>query len=407
MKVSFRNDPLHNLFSQVRVDREKGILYGVRVIEVGEAKGHGVLIDEKSLQTITELGRGGQIKSRFGHPGMSSQALGTYLGDFHNLKLSGSMVVGDLHLNKNVASQTPNGNLYEYMLNLAEHAPHQAGSSIVAHADVVWKGADGLEYGFDNKPKDVAFDKPFLRPLQLDAVDIVDEPAATSSLFSSDVLFNPSLIESRDSALSEKMFAQIDAWLGNVGVTPSKAQEFLQRYFAQRGVNQTVFNVPPSGETLKEVAMSVLGDIAPEIPADAGVELEQTVEYGYELLANAVIANDTRLQELEVELSTTLQALAELQGEVAQLRQQVEAEPTVTVGFSTAASGARLPTAQAEKLAKIARPKSLGDVAQSVPAKPEIAKFERAVPKVPGGKAANPLTLLKVAMGKADTVEVL
>ena len=51
------------------VDREKGIISGVSVITIGPAKGHGVKIDHRSLETVKQVAdefKAG-VKFRFRH----------------------------------------------------------------------------------------------------------------------------------------------------------------------------------------------------------------------------------------------------------------------------------------------------------------------------------------------------
>lgn len=421
----FRTDPFTNLFTDVKVDKENGILRGIRVIEAGEAKGHNVLIDDISLSSIANLGSRGQIKSRFGHPGMSGTALGTYLGTVENIRLDNGLVVGDLHLDKNVASTSPNGDLYTYILNLAESAPSQAGASIVCEADLSWKGADGAEYAYEAKPTQLAYDKPFLRPVTLDAVDLVDEPAATSGMFSSSNLsFDPSVLEQRDSALSEKVFAQLDSWLSQVNVPPEKAREFANRYFSWRVDGNHHIPLTLTGKQLKEVSMSI-DTVHPEdndvqeppvaMEAAGHEEVAMSADDGdyIALLSDAVVAVDERIVALEAVIEQYALALAELQAEMAQLEIKYNAEPEVTLTLS---ANAALPSKQADKLASIAgRPRNLGSVAPSkvqatTPVDTVAERKAQAFSKIaqpPKAKGINPVSLLRTAMGQGNNVEVI
>ena len=40
------------------VDHEKGIIYGAKIIQVGEAKGHGMFVDSEFIDKVEELGNG-------------------------------------------------------------------------------------------------------------------------------------------------------------------------------------------------------------------------------------------------------------------------------------------------------------------------------------------------------------
>ena len=114
------------------IDKNNGIIYGFSVITKGEARGHGLEIDETTLDQVVELGAKASIgiKSRFGHPNMSNSAVGTFLGRAKNFRRNNGMVRADLYFDK-TAYKTPNGDLAGYVLGLAESDPQAFGSSIV------------------------------------------------------------------------------------------------------------------------------------------------------------------------------------------------------------------------------------------------------------------------------------
>jgi hypothetical protein len=71
-------------------DGDKTIITGCSIVTMGQAKGHGVMLDESFVQTCyeqaQELKMG--LKARFGHPSMCNEALGTFVGWFRNFSLS-------------------------------------------------------------------------------------------------------------------------------------------------------------------------------------------------------------------------------------------------------------------------------------------------------------------------------
>jgi len=188
------------------VDRKLGAIYGVAVITVGEALGHGYWMEGSFIDATKKEGnkkRSG-LKCRFGHPNMSSTALGTFLGRFKNFRVDGEIARADLFLS-NEAKDTPNGNLYDYVLNLAENDPEAFGTSISFRIDKYYKKTtEGksvfVEYdwesdewidGFtdENRPEyekdDKGNDKIYITLDKLWACDMVDDPAANpSGLFS-------------------------------------------------------------------------------------------------------------------------------------------------------------------------------------------------------------------------------
>ncbi|KAF0128044.1 MAG: hypothetical protein FD155_3433, partial [Bacteroidetes bacterium] len=191
-KTFFSSKPVFGI-PLSRIDRENGILYGVTISQLGPAKSHGGNIDRIFLAQIVEQAskRPQGLKARFGHPNMCTTALGTYLGRFKNYTLHDDNVKADLYLDV-TSKSTPGGNLFDYVLDMAEKNPDMLGASIVFEAAE-----------FETDP--LAPEAPKLFRLKdLRATDIVDEPAATDGLFSADTLpalatqfldENPSLAE--------------------------------------------------------------------------------------------------------------------------------------------------------------------------------------------------------------------
>ena len=168
-----------------RVNRGVGVIEGISVCTAGEAKGHGVHLDQTFIETVSEMGasRKQGLKARFGHPNMCSTALGTFIGRFKNFRVVGNRVVADLFMS-NEAKETPHGNLYEYVLGMAENEPDMFGTSIVF--------TPGRTYQYDDDDTKIIVDelsadpnKPmYVECSALHACDAVDDPAANDGLFS-------------------------------------------------------------------------------------------------------------------------------------------------------------------------------------------------------------------------------
>ncbi len=197
------------------IDRENKIIYGFAVISKGEAKGHDIEIDEVTLNQVVEHGNKASIgiKSRFGHPNMSSEALGTFLGRVKNFYKDGDIVRGDLHLDT-TSFKTPNGDLGTYVLDLAENDPDAFGSSIVFQCKKEYRvNPDGTRMK-DVNGKELM---PLSRIEKLFATDIVDDPAANEGFFSESV----------------KPSAEITAFLDKLLTRPDAVEKivsFLNRY---------------------------------------------------------------------------------------------------------------------------------------------------------------------------------
>ncbi len=160
-----------------QIDRLNGIIQGVTIAQVGLAKGHGAFIDKDFLLQLVDnaAAKPAGIKARFGHPNMCSTALGSYLGRFKNYSYSGNSVKADLYLD-DTARNSPSGDLYSYVLDMAEKNPDMFGASIY------FQSADSHFQKEDVDGKEV--NKEYFRLLDLRGTDIVDEPAATDGLFS-------------------------------------------------------------------------------------------------------------------------------------------------------------------------------------------------------------------------------
>jgi len=170
------------------IDREGGmygfgVINGASIITRGEALGHDLWVDADFLSDVTAAGNAKNtgLKARFTHPGLSSDGLGTYLGKVHNLRTEGDRVIGDLHFQES-ATKTPDGNLAEYVMQLAEDAPEDFGISIVFDHDAAASELHTLENTqggrFVSPDEDNRNNYPHARLQQLRAADVVDSPAA-------------------------------------------------------------------------------------------------------------------------------------------------------------------------------------------------------------------------------------
>jgi hypothetical protein len=181
------------------VDREQGVISGYAVITKGPALGHNMTIDDQTLNQVVELGNKASlgIKSRFDHPSASNTSMGTFLGRTKNFRRAGDRVLGDLHLSAS-AKEAPQGDLYSYVLGLAERDPQAFGASIV------FEGKAEFLLNEDGSKQTDAHGKPLpalARVETLLASDVVDEPAA-----------NPGGLFSQGDSLASKVSAFLNRW---------------------------------------------------------------------------------------------------------------------------------------------------------------------------------------------------
>lgn len=163
------------------VDAEAGVIRGASAVTVGEAQGHGVQMDADFIRETVRLGNEKQhgVKVRFGHPNMSSTALGTFIGRAKNFRVDGTSARADIFLSKD-AAETPNGDLYGYVLKLAANDPDMFGVSIVFEPGAeYYRDANGAR--IDAPPDGGGDALPYIEISRLFAADLVDEPAANAS----------------------------------------------------------------------------------------------------------------------------------------------------------------------------------------------------------------------------------
>lgn len=184
---------------QPTVDREKGIICGYSVITQGPALGHDMEIDATTLDQVVSYGNKAKagIKSRFDHPNASNTSMGTFLGRTKHFRKMGNQVLADLHLSES-AKEAPQGDLYSYVLGLAERDPAAFGASIV------FSGKAEAQLNDDGTQKKDATGRPLpklARIEQLLASDVVDDPAA-----------NPNGLFDRGDSLATKITAFLNRW---------------------------------------------------------------------------------------------------------------------------------------------------------------------------------------------------
>lgn len=266
------------------IDREfedekyHGVIHGVAVMTKGNVKDMRAWeIDDTTLDQIVACGNKGSmgLKSRFGHPNMSSSALGTFLGRMKNFTREGDIARADLYISK-TAYDTPEGDLASYVLTLAEKDPDAFGTSVVL-------GDFELEYKIekDGTPKKDAEGNelpPLLRVTTLLAVDVVDDPAANDGMFSR--FFNSSV------ELSAKATEFLDNLLNNPDAL-EYVVAFLERFRVNRvdidaskgnkaEVKTVGFSKKEDGMELKELTLDQLKAARPDLVSSLQNEATQS-----------------------------------------------------------------------------------------------------------------------------------
>lgn len=150
-----------------KIDRATGVISGVSVITLGEAKGHDLKIDGKTLETVqkvaSEFSTGVKVKMRHKQDGEHQNVLTDTIGVLKSFSVDGNKTRADLHLLKSLSSETK-----EKIFEMAETMPDQFGFSI----------------HFTGVSEEIKGEK-FARCQDLLSIDLSDNPAANpDGLFS-------------------------------------------------------------------------------------------------------------------------------------------------------------------------------------------------------------------------------
>ena len=207
-------------YSEISVDREQGVIYGVRVANYGQNK-NGSFFDENFIEKLVKDGNSQKrgVKSRFGHPNecASTTSLGSYLGRFYNYSIKEKDAFADLYLDKITRKTNVQGQgikLFDYIMDMAENNPDAFGNSIVVEAK-----------GFESEPfEDENGEMTTVELLDLKSFkfsDLVGEPAATDSLFSNSEDLGVKLTNFLDE--NEELFEVVEK-------NPKIVTDFFERY---------------------------------------------------------------------------------------------------------------------------------------------------------------------------------
>jgi hypothetical protein len=231
----------------VGVDREKKVLRGFVVAQLGPFKSGRGQFDDQSLDqilTLMQATRGG-LKSRFAHPTLSGDGLGKFLGRVHNPLRDGPKVRADLHFDATSLDTPPEGGkaLGLYVMQLAESDPSALSSSLVLNTDKLYQTDESGRVKRDEQGNEIP---PVWRPTRLHASDIVDTGDAVDELMSVqlDGLGLPDHIVRQAAEL-------LDTQFGGAGpeVIRARTHAWLESYLTWRfGEAATQAPTPPPAE---------------------------------------------------------------------------------------------------------------------------------------------------------------
>jgi hypothetical protein len=305
---------------QPRVDRTgghfgAGLLTGVAVITRGEARGHYEWIDQFAVEQVATLGNKASngVKSRFAHPGLSADGLGTMLGRMKNFRVDGDRALADLHFQKS-AHNTPDGDLATYVMDMAEEDAAALATSIVFDPD--WGEMDRFiaehedEDGYFRSPDDENTNNfEHIRVAKLWADDVVDEPAANP-----DGLFRKGheIAEEADRLCEFALGLSSDRpVLKHLSVDAQRISEYAARFLDShqlelRKKEMAKDNEQPAGAmtkqeldlTLEKFSTGLLSKVDEKLAAFKPKEVEKTDEPSADDIAKGAVDRYTKLSAL-------------------------------------------------------------------------------------------------------------
>jgi len=291
-------------FSVSQVDEFSGILHKVVVAQAGKVKSYFEMIDATTLSQIESLGNAREkgVKARFGHPNMCSSSFGTYIGRFRNFKAEEGSVHADLHLDE-ICKDSPSGNLYDYIIKMAKNNPDMFGASIAF---------------VPGKPEATDAEFPSTRIEELLATDLVDDPAATNSLFAVDAFAfqattflnaNPgiaSLIASKPESIIEFMLK----YYSNNDIMKKEMFQRLRNLFNTQEVTSEVVSAEVTELEKKfDESSAALGDIYADVLEK--VRKNPVSARKFDFVAETPAGSDSVLAAIEVTADLSLEKMFE------------------------------------------------------------------------------------------------
>jgi hypothetical protein len=169
------------------------------------------------------------LKARFTHPNMSNDGMGSYLGRWTNFRIDGDTVRADLHI-ADAAYTSPQGDLGNYVMDLAEQDPEAFGISMATQLDeqsyAEFEQSRHRESDNDKRKK-------MRWPMRFSAMkagDVVDSPAATRTGLFSLTDADPRNLPAQATALLDAYFSDAPA-----AAIRERINGFLNRYLSSRG----------------------------------------------------------------------------------------------------------------------------------------------------------------------------
>lgn len=276
-----------NNTEDAQISRENGTMDGVSLISVGPALGHGLYVDQKSLETIIDELEGTKLPAYITHRGaLFEDRLTREIGIFTNFRVEDDRILGDFQAFDSFREDDTRK--FNRLFELAEKMPEKFGLSIVFSADSAW-ATDVGDVDTDDKPDDALFAFPSIRVEEVSSADFVDQPAANQrGLF--------------DKIDTKPVYKMTKAEL-------LELNESLEADKAQLSEENHQLSVKVADAEAEAEALQI--QLA-EPEADAEVEVETEIE------PEAAAEDEDEMAKLQKELE-------DAKGQIASLKEQIEA----------------------------------------------------------------------------------
>lgn len=270
------------------IDAQNAIIAGVSVITVGEARGHGMQIDQQTLEQVKDAAEtyAGGLKVKTDH----YTGFNEIVGALKNFTIDGDQLRADLYLLKNHDATAR-------ILEMAELMPDTFGLSISFSGDHEENG-----------------ETVFARCSEIYSADLVDTPAANpTGLFSAKV-------DSSKKVMDEKQFAEaIAAALAPIEEKMSAFEAFVADTTAKfAALEENPVNDEEKEETMEDEAVNEDEDKSDDMSAKLAAELAEikslVTNFGAKPVAPAV-APETKVEEAAAEPTNFSEALATVKSE--------------------------------------------------------------------------------------------
>jgi len=194
-RVCFQRKPRKKV-GRYEVNEKTGTMSDVSLIQIGEAKGHGVWIDAQSLESGLEA-IGGSLPAYVTHEGaVDSDRLLKEVGLFSGFYIEDGKLKAEAF--KALDSfRVDEPERFRRLFDLAREMPDAFGLSLVFEANLVWIMGGGEEISIEDSDGKGAIRKiPSVRFVSIRSADFVDAPAANKEgLFNSNQKCETAIME--------------------------------------------------------------------------------------------------------------------------------------------------------------------------------------------------------------------